>query len=400
MKIRPLINPLLMAITLIIALSPAATASGVDTYQFQHPELQARAQDLARALRCPQCQNQNLVESNSPIARDLRLEVYRWVDEGQSDEQVIARMTERFGDFVRYDPPFKGSTALLWGGPLLLLGLALKRLRRRLKARGEQAILPDGRVNLRERDTRSALNRLIMAREQAGLSPHDPLYRELAAAHLASATPVAELALRERLTQAPGRSRQHARALLLLGIVAIGAVAACYAASGRYQAWQAWQAYQSRPDPLAWLSPRDLQDKALGALHQRLQRNPADLEAWAELGQLYLYRDEYDNALLAYQRLALQEGGTSAATLAAQATVLYYQAGQRLTPQSQRLLDDALKQDKGEVSALMLLASDHFLHGRYRQAITLWQQLLDSERPRINRAALIQAIQTARIMGG
>ncbi|WP_204483401.1 cytochrome c-type biogenesis protein CcmH, partial [Aeromonas veronii] len=75
------------------------------------------AQELARALRCPQCQNQNLVESNSPIARDLRLEVYRWVDEGQSDEQVIARMTERFGDFVRYDPPFKASTALLWGGP-------------------------------------------------------------------------------------------------------------------------------------------------------------------------------------------------------------------------------------------------------------------------------------------
>ncbi len=89
-------------------LSATAYASGVDTYQFRHPELQNRAQELARALRCPQCQNQNLVESNSPIARDLRLEVYRWVDEGQSDEQVIARMTERFGDFVRYDPPLKG----------------------------------------------------------------------------------------------------------------------------------------------------------------------------------------------------------------------------------------------------------------------------------------------------
>ena len=73
--------------------------------------------------------------------------------------------------------------------------------------------------------------------------------------------------------------------------------------------YQAWQAYQSRPDPLAGLSPRDLQDKELGALHQRLQANPADLDGWAALGQLYLYRDEYANALLAYQRLALQEGG-------------------------------------------------------------------------------------------
>ncbi|QSE73745.1 heme lyase NrfEFG subunit NrfF, partial [Aeromonas media] len=164
--------------------------------------------------------------------------------------------------------------------------------------------------------------------------------------------------------------------------------------------YQAWQAYQSRPDPLAGLSPRDLQDKALGALHQRLQRNSADLDSWAELGQLYLYRDEYDNAWIAYQRLALLEGGASAATLAAQATVRYYQAGQQITPEARHLLDSALKQDKGEVSALMLLASDHFLHGRYRQAIALWQQLLDSERPRINRAALIEAIQTARIMGG
>jgi len=140
--------------------------------------------------------------------------------------------------------------------------------------------------------------------------------------------------------------------------------------------------------------------RSAGGIEPRLQANPADLDGWAALGQLYLYRDEYDNAWLAYQRLALLEGGASAATLAAQATVRYYQAGQRLTPEAGRLLDSALNQDKGEVSALMLLASDHFLHGRYGEAITLWQQLLDEERPRINRAALIQAIQTARLMGG
>ena len=399
MKIRPLINLLLMAmtITLVMGVSPAATASGVDTYQFQHPELQARAQDLARALRCPQCQNQNLVESNSPIARDLRLEVYRWIDEGQSDEQVIARMTERFGDFVRYDPPFKGSTALLWGGPALLLLLALARLRASLQ-RKQQIRMPligDKEQGNLAQDPRAELNRRIMAEQQAGLAPHSRLYRELALTRLANATPATEQALRARVASSHNASRPLP--WLLLGALLLALIVGVYSSTGRYQAWQA---YQSRPDPLAGMSPRDLQDKALGALHQRLQRNPADLEAWAELGQLYLYRDEYDNALLAYQRLALQEGGASAATQAAQATVLYYQAGQRLTPQSQRLLDASLAQDKGEVSALMLLASDHFLHGRYRQAITLWQQLLDSERPRINRAALIQAIQTARIMGG
>ncbi|BBR39927.1 formate-dependent nitrite reductase complex subunit NrfF [Aeromonas veronii] len=385
-------------------LSATAYSSGVDTYQFRHPELQTRAQEVARALRCPQCQNQNLVESNSPIARDLRLEVYRWVDEGQSDEQVIARMTERFGDFVRYDPPFKSSTALLWGGPLLLLGLALLILFRRLTRTKVQPI-PAVKAIVEAppqpaADPRSKLNLQIMLREQAGLSLDQPLYSELSAARLANAIPGAELALRAQLASQHnnrGRNSRHGLALLLLGIMAITAVAAVYLSTDRYQAWQA---YQSRPDPLAGLSPRDLQDKELGSLHQKLQRNPADLDSWAALGQIYLYRGEYDNALLAYQRLALLEGGASAATQAAQATVLYYQAGQQLTPEATRLLESALKQDAGEVSALMLLASDHFLHGRYSQAIALWQQLLDGERPRINRAALIEAIQTASIMGG
>lgn len=384
---------------LLLALSLGALASGVDTYEFRHPERQTRAQELARALRCPQCQNQNLVESNSPIARDLRLEVYRWVDEGQSDEQVIARMTERFGDFVRYDPPFKASTALLWGGPpscccwrsIACAGACIAGNRRRCRL---SATEPRGARPRPQGRTEPADH----GRAAGGACPHSRLYRELELARLANATPLAEQALRERLAKdRTARPLPWLRSWMLFGALLLALMAGIYAGTGRYQAWQA---YQARPDPLAGLSTRDLQDKELGALHQRLQANPTDLDGWAALGQLYLYRDEYDNALLAYQRLALQEGGASAATQAAQATVLYYQAGQQLTPEAQRLLGSALKQDKGEVSALMLLASDHFLHGRYSQAIALWQQLLDEERPRINRTALIQAIQTARMMGG
>lgn len=380
-----------------VPLSQGALASGVDTYQFQHPELQSRAQDLARALRCPQCQNQNLVESNSPIARDLRLEVYRWVDEGQSDEQVIARMTSRFGDFVRYDPPFKASTALLWGGPALLLLLALARLRASLQRKQpvRMPLIGDKAQGDLAQDPRAELNRRIMAEQQAGLAPHSRLYRELELARLANATPATEQTLRTRAANSHTASRPLP--WLLLGALLLALIAGVYAGTGRYQAWRA---YQDRPDPLAGLSPRDLQDKELGALHLRLQSNAQDLDGWAELGQLYLYRDEYEDAWLAYQRLALLEGGASAATLAAQATVRYYQAGQQLTPEARRLLDASLALDKGEVSALMLLAADHFLHGRYTHAIALWQRLLDEERPRINRAALIQAIQTARIMGG
>ena len=67
-----------------------------------------------KSLRCPQCQNQNLVESNSPIAYDLRIEVYKMVDEGKTNQQIIDTMTARFGNFVNYKPPFQWNTALLW----------------------------------------------------------------------------------------------------------------------------------------------------------------------------------------------------------------------------------------------------------------------------------------------
>lgn len=93
----------------------------VELFEFTSPQEQKRSIDLAKQLRCPQCQNQNLVESNSPIAKDLRLEVYQQIKAGKSDEEVVAFMTRRFGDFVLYEPPLNAKTYMLWLLPLLLL---------------------------------------------------------------------------------------------------------------------------------------------------------------------------------------------------------------------------------------------------------------------------------------
>ena len=112
------------ATALLFAFSLFTQAEMVDTYQFQNQDDRTRAVELAKSLRCPQCQNQNLVESNSPIAYDLRLEVYKMVDEGKSNQQIIDQMTARFGDFVNYKPPFKWNTALLWLLPVALFILA------------------------------------------------------------------------------------------------------------------------------------------------------------------------------------------------------------------------------------------------------------------------------------
>ncbi|MCR9772353.1 cytochrome c-type biogenesis protein CcmH [Vibrio harveyi] len=93
----------------------------VDLFVFHSIELQQRATRLAKTLRCPQCQNQNLVESNAQAAKDLRLKVYTMVNEGHSDQEVKDYLVTRYGNIVLYKPPFNYSTAMLWILPALFL---------------------------------------------------------------------------------------------------------------------------------------------------------------------------------------------------------------------------------------------------------------------------------------
>ena len=93
-KLTRFLTALLLTFTLF------AHAEMVDTYAFKNQADRTRAVELAKSLRCPQCQNQNLVESNSPIAYDLRIEVYKMVDEGKTNQQIIDTMTARFGNGI------------------------------------------------------------------------------------------------------------------------------------------------------------------------------------------------------------------------------------------------------------------------------------------------------------
>lgn len=111
---------ILLALSLLL-FSPWVLADLVDTYHFSSPQKQQQALALAKELRCPQCQNQNLLESTSPIAQDLRLEVYRLVEVGRSSQDIMALMTQRYGDFVLYRPPLRQATWILWFGPGVLL---------------------------------------------------------------------------------------------------------------------------------------------------------------------------------------------------------------------------------------------------------------------------------------
>lgn len=83
--------------------------------------LDARLKKLDEELRCLVCQNQSLADSNAPLAQDLRREVRGLADAGKSDAQIKEFLVARYGDFVLYKPPVKGTTWLLWFGPFLLL---------------------------------------------------------------------------------------------------------------------------------------------------------------------------------------------------------------------------------------------------------------------------------------
>ncbi|AOR65770.1 heme lyase NrfEFG subunit NrfG [Pectobacterium wasabiae] len=154
---------------------------------------------------------------------------------------------------------------------------------------------------------------------------------------------------------------------------------------------------QRLADPLHDFSDAQQQEKQLAALQDNIRKTPGNSVLWAELGEYYLYRNAYDNALRAY-RQAIALKGDSAELYSALATVLYYQSGQAVTPPMQEMVDKALALDANEVTALMLLASDAFLKADYARAITIWQRLLDTYSPRVNRAQLIEAINTATLL--
>ena len=108
--------------------APAAVAADAVPTEMD-PVKAARAVKLAEKLRCLVCQNQTIADSNAELANDLRSQIREQIAAGKTDDEILAYMVERYGDFVLYQPPFKPTTILLWGGPALL------RRRRRVRPR-------------------------------------------------------------------------------------------------------------------------------------------------------------------------------------------------------------------------------------------------------------------------
>jgi len=311
---------------LLLTFALFAHAEMVDTYAFKNQTDRTRAVELAKSLRCPQCQNQNLVESNSPIAYDLRIEVYKMVDEGKTNQQIIDTMTARFGNFVNYKPPFQWNTALLWLLPILLLIGAFALILFSTK-KSEDAPKP------------------------LGNQPHTAPKEEKSAVKFETKSAIWVFAI-----------------LLILPL-------------SYYFSLDRFERVQQGEKEMVELANKKAETSMV---HQKEDR--------AQLGDAYMQNDEFDHALIAYSN-AEKISGTTPAILGLKATALYYQAGQNITPQIQQIMDEALKQDKHEISVMTLLATEAFKNHEAEKAKAYWQQLLDSGNAAVDRRTVIQRIK-------
>jgi cytochrome c-type biogenesis protein CcmH len=112
-----------VAVALLLALCVSSAAHAVEPDEIlADGKLEARARHLSTGLRCLVCQNQSIDDSSAPLARDLRLLVRERLTSGETDDQVMRFITDRYGQFVLLNPPVGRNTLLLWATPLLLLG--------------------------------------------------------------------------------------------------------------------------------------------------------------------------------------------------------------------------------------------------------------------------------------
>jgi len=98
------------------------SAFAIDTAPaFEDPALQARYEHVIRELRCLQCRSESLMDSNVQLAADLRRQVRELIASGKTDQEIFTYMTDRYGDYVLYNPPLRPRTWLLWAAPVLLV---------------------------------------------------------------------------------------------------------------------------------------------------------------------------------------------------------------------------------------------------------------------------------------
>jgi len=143
-----------IALLISLVICFAAVASAKEATPAEDPQIEQRMRALTEQLRCLVCQNETLADSRADLAEDLRKEIREQMKAGKSDQEIIAFLTQRYGDFVLYKPPVKSTTYLLWFGPFVLLfsgtGVLYRYLKRRRELIDDKPLTADERKRAEE----------------------------------------------------------------------------------------------------------------------------------------------------------------------------------------------------------------------------------------------------------
>lgn len=138
----------------LILLCFVGVTAAKDAPPNEDPQIEQRMKHLTEQLRCLVCQNETLADSRADLAEDLRKQIREQIKAGKSDQEIIAFLTDRYGDFVLYKPPVKMTTYLLWFGPFLFLGggtvILYRYLSRRRQMIEEKPLSDDERKRAEE----------------------------------------------------------------------------------------------------------------------------------------------------------------------------------------------------------------------------------------------------------
>ena len=140
------------ALLLLLLLAGPAWAISDPAEMLPDRRQEARAEAVGRQLRCLVCQNESIEDSNADLAKDLRKLVRQRIAGGATDDQAVAWVVARYGDFVRLRPPFNAVTALLWASPAVAVGAGLLAvvLARRRRPATPPPLTPAERARLAE----------------------------------------------------------------------------------------------------------------------------------------------------------------------------------------------------------------------------------------------------------
>ena len=143
-----------LLLSLLLAFAASLAAAQEARPLAEDPVLEAKVMQIAEGLRCLVCQNETIAASHADLAVDLRKQIRQKLQQGQSEAQIVDFMVQRYGDFVLYKPPLKRSTWLLWGGPFVLLAVALAVLALNIRRRRAAASAAPLRADELERARR------------------------------------------------------------------------------------------------------------------------------------------------------------------------------------------------------------------------------------------------------